>query len=65
MRTDLITGSRKWFCAGALRVAVDAESFLPVVIQKPPVLCPGHYNKAAVSHVDGTYNYLQARALVF
>ena len=36
-----------------------------LLIQKPPVLCPGHYNKAAVSHVDGTYNYLQARALVF
>jgi hypothetical protein len=28
-------------------------------------LCPGHYNKAGVAHYDGTYNYLQARALVF
>ena len=27
--------------------------------------CPGHYNKAAVAHDHGTYNYLQARALVF
>jgi hypothetical protein len=27
-------------------------------------LCPGHYNKA-VSHLDGTYDYLQASALVF
>jgi hypothetical protein len=28
-------------------------------------LCPGHYNKAGVDHFGGTYNYLQARALVF
>lgn len=30
--------------------------------------CPGHYNKAAVAHVNGgsgSYNYLQARALIF
>jgi len=29
--------------------------------------CPGHYNRAAVAHVDGagSYNYLQARALIF
>ena len=30
--------------------------------------CPGHYNKAAVEHVNdgnGSYNYLQARALKF
>jgi len=31
--------------------------------------CPTHYNKVAVAHVDGgaygTYNYLQARALIF
>jgi hypothetical protein len=30
--------------------------------------CPGHYNRAAVEHVNGgngSYNYLQARALKF
>jgi hypothetical protein len=27
--------------------------------------CPGHYNKVAVAHFDGTYNYLQSRALIF
>jgi len=30
--------------------------------------CPTHYNRAAVAHIDGgsqTYNYLQARALIF
>jgi hypothetical protein len=27
--------------------------------------CPTHYNKAAVAHYSGTYNYLQARALIF
>lgn len=30
--------------------------------------CPGHYNKAAVTHLSGgagTYNYLQGRALIF
>jgi len=30
--------------------------------------CPGHYNRAVVSHVNGgteTYNYLQGRALIY